>query len=235
MSDPCSTIRVNVAAIRQRIADAAQRSGRSPDEIQLVAVTKYVDAEMTRWVVEAGCGALGESRPQALCAKAAALADLAVEWHLIGHLQRNKIRRTLPHIHWLHSVDSVRLLAALEEEAALQDRSVRVLLDINISGDAEKTGFALSDALELPERLEEWPHLQVSGLMAMSALESDADAARDDFRRMRELRDVLQRQCPAGTRLHQLSMGMSRDYEAAIEEGATMVRIGSSLFEGVVE
>lgn len=235
MTDPRERIRTNIEEVRARMAAAARRVGRDPAEIRLIAVTKYVDVETTRWVVEAGCQALGESRPQTLSAKANALHDLSIEWHLIGHLQRNKVRRTLPCLHWLHSVDSLRLLDALEEEAAREDRPVRVLLDVNISGDEEKTGFAVSEVSLLPTILGRWPHVRVGGLMAMSARESDPDAARDDFRRLRQLRDALQPHCPAGVRLEHLSMGMSRDYEVAIEEGATMIRVGSSLFEGVVE
>jgi pyridoxal phosphate enzyme (YggS family) len=235
MTDARERIRTNIDEVRARMAAAARRVGRDPDDIRLVAVTKYVNAEVTRWLVEAGCQALGESRPQSLLAKANALPDLPIEWHLIGHLQRNKIRRTLPHLQWLHSVDSIRLLDALEEEAARQDRQVRVLLDVNISGDDEKTGFAERDVIQLPTLLVNWPHVSVGGLMAMSARESDPEAAREDFARLRELRDSLQRQCPSEVQLAHLSMGMSRDYEVAIEEGATMVRVGSSLFEGVVE
>lgn len=234
MTDPRERIRTNVEEVRARMAAAAQRVGRNLADVRLIAVTKYVDAEITRWLLEAGCQALGESRPQALLAKAEALRDLPIEWHLIGHLQRNKIRRTLPCLNWLHSVDSLRLLDALEDEAARDDRPIQVLLDVNISGDEEKTGFGIDQATLLPAVLDRWPHVHVCGLMAMSARESDPDAARDDFRRLRVLRDQLQPLCPAGVRLEHLSMGMSRDYEVAIEEGATMVRVGSSLFEGVV-
>ncbi len=234
MTDPRERIRTNIDEVRERMAAAARRVGREPAEIRLIAVTKYVDADITRWLVEAGCQALGESRPQSLLAKAESLRDLPIEWHLIGHLQRNKIRRALPALHWLHSVDSIRLLEALEDEAARQARSVQVLLDVNISGDEEKTGFVTREVTLLPALLSRWPHVRVCGLMAMSARESDPDAARDDFRGLRELRDTLQPLCPPEVRLEHLSMGMSRDYEVAIEEGATMVRVGSSLFEGVV-
>ena len=160
--------------------------------------------------------------------------DPAVNWHLIGHLQRNKIRRTLPALHWIHSVDSLRLLEALEQETAQQPRSLHVLLEVNISGDAEKTGFSTEEALGISAQLGQWSHLTIEGLMAMSALESDAEEAREDYRRLRNLRDAMRPQCPEGVTLRHLSMGMSRDFEVAIEEGATMVRVGSLLFEGVV-
>jgi pyridoxal phosphate enzyme (YggS family) len=219
MPDERQRIADNVAQVRQRISQAAERSGRTRDDVLLVAVTKYVGVDSARSLVDAGCQALGESRPQELWTKAEAMNDPAVQWHLIGHLQRNKIRRTLPWLRWLHSVDSQRL---------------RVLLEVNVSGDVDKTGFSIDEALRIAEQLGCWSHLEIGGLMAMSALESDAEAARRDFARLRELRDAMQRQCPPGIGLRQLSMGMSRDYEVAIEEGATMVRVGSALLEGVM-
>ncbi len=234
MADERRIIEHNVVQVRQRIQEAAQRSGRSGDAVLLVAVTKYVDARIARLLIDAGCQALGENRPQDLWAKADALAHVDVQWHLIGHLQRNKIRRTLPLLSWLHSVDSRRLLDALDREAAQWPRPPRVLLEVNVSGDVNKTGLSIDDASRLAEQLAHWPHLEISGLMAMSALDSDAASARRDFVRLRELRDRLQRQCPPSVVLRHLSMGMSRDYEVAVEEGATMVRVGSALLEGVV-
>jgi pyridoxal phosphate enzyme (YggS family) len=224
----------NLAEVRNRMAAAAQRSGRDAADVVLVAVTKYVDAETARWLPELGCMTLGESRPQSLWEKAEALRDTPVEWHMIGHLQRNKARRTLPLVTLVQSVDSVRLMEALEDEARRINRAVSVLLEVNVSGDVEKTGFSREEAAGLPGRLLNWPHLDVCGLMAMSGRLSDTDAARHDFVRLRELRDEMQRDCPEKIVLKQLSMGMSRDYEVAIEEGATMVRIGSALLEGVV-
>ncbi|MHB0959797.1 MAG: YggS family pyridoxal phosphate-dependent enzyme [Pirellulaceae bacterium] len=235
MTDARERLLENVVRTRQRIAQAAHRSGRAEADVLLLAVTKYVDTQVTRWLVEAGCLALAESRPQALCAKASAIADPTVCWHLIGHLQRNKIRRTLPWLQWIHSVDSLRLLDALQQEAGQQERSLHVLLEVNISGDAQKTGLAIDEALQIAPQLGRWPHLSVEGLMGMSALEGDTDMARADYRRLRTLRDTLQQRCPAGITLQHLSMGMSRDFEVAIEEGATIVRVGSLLFEGVVE
>jgi len=234
MPDVRQTIADNVARVHERIADAAQRSGRTRDDVLLVAVSKYVPADVARRLCEAGCRDLGESRPQDLWTKADAITDPAVRWHLIGHLQRNKIRRTLPRISWLHSVDSLRLLDALHDEAAALPRAPRVLLEVNVSGDASKTGFPLADMSQLAGQLAAWPRLEIGGLMAMSALDSDMDSARRDFARLRELRDELQPQCPPSIVLRHLSMGMSRDYEVAIEEGATMVRVGSALFEGVL-
>jgi PLP dependent protein len=234
MADARQTVAENVARVEAQISAAARRSGRTRADVLLVAVTKYFDADVAHMLLEAGCRDLGESRPQNLWSKAAAITDAAVRWHLIGHLQRNKIRRTLPLLSWLHSVDSPRLLDALDTEAAERPQRPRVLLEVNISGEADKTGFPLADVMRLPELLPRWSHLDVAGLMAMSAFDSDAPSARRDFARLRELRDTLQRQCPPDIALRELSMGMSRDFEVAIEEGATMVRVGSALVEGLV-
>ncbi len=222
----------NLEHIRGRIAAAAERSGRAADSVKLVAVTKSVVAEQARELVLAGCCDLGEGRPQELWSKASSLADLDIRWHLIGHLQRNKVERTLPLVSMIHSVDSLRLLRAIDAAAPALGRTMPVLLEVNISGDAAKHGFAPS---EMPERLAEAAHcrhVQIRGLMAMAGLDGDKNQARREFRSLRELRDRL-RDLPGGASLTELSMGMSGDFEAAVEEGATIVRIGSALFEGI--
>jgi uncharacterized pyridoxal phosphate-containing UPF0001 family protein len=247
----------NLADVRGRMADAALRAGRRAEEVKLVAVTKYVGLDAIRAIVEAGCTDLGESRPQQLWDRAEGLADLPVRWHLIGHLQRNKVRRTLPLLTMIHSVDSDRLVAALDEAGGARplpgdvtqgmassagetsprigDTTQRlpILLEVNISGEAAKHGFA-SDELEAfcPE-LAAYRNVEVRGLMCMAGMEGDLDDARREFAALRSLRDRLRSKCPAGVSLDELSMGMSGDYEVAIEEGATLVRVGSALFEGV--
>ncbi len=230
MPDLVAQLAENVAQIRGRIADAACRSGRPAEAVTLVAVTKYVSADATRRLVEAGCHELGESRPQLLWEKAAALADLPIRWHLIGHLQRNKVHRTLPLVAMIHSMESERLLAAIDAERL---SPVPALLEVNISGDAAKNGLR-PDAIEpFLVRAAATRGVSVRGLMGMAGLESDADTARREFASLRELRDRLRGKCPPGVTLDELSMGMSGDFEAAIEEGATIVRVGSALFEGV--
>lgn len=229
-------IAANLAEVRERITVAARGAGRSPDEVRLVAVTKYVDAATTRQLFDAGCVDLGESRPQQLWDKAAALKDAAIRWHLIGHLQRNKIRRTVPLVHLIHSGDSLRLLGELNREtAALAERPpLPVLLEVNVSGEAAKHGFALDDLPQQVETLAGLKHLEIRGLMAMAGLDDDPTSARRDFARLRELRDHLRRDWAGRFTLNELSMGMSGDYEAAVAEGATLVRVGSALFEGVI-
>lgn len=232
---PRARVAANLAAVRDRVADACRRAGRDPATVALVAVTKYVDAAATRIVHEAGCHDLAESRPQALWAKAEALAGLdpPPRWHLVGHLQRNKIRRTLPLLALLHSLDSRRLLDALEAEAAAAGGVCRALVEVNLADDPGRTGVAPEAAAALVRAALERPHVEVRGLMGMARVpDGAADSARRDFARLRELRDRLREGLPGGA-LPELSMGMSGDFEAAILEGATLVRVGSALVDGV--
>ena len=234
MADLQAIIQDNLLRVRERLAAAARRAGREADEITLVGVTKYVDSQAARALLSAGCGDLGESRPQELWHKAADLAGTSARWHLVGHLQRNKVRRTLPLVALLHSGDSLRLLAEVDRVAAELQVRVPVLLEVNISGDAAKHGFAPSEVRAALPEAAALAHLHIRGLMAMASLEGSLDDARREFRGLRELRDALRADCPATVQLDDLSMGMSGDFEVAIEEGATIVRVGSALFEGIV-
>ncbi len=226
-------IRENLAKIRGRIAEAAGRSGRAAGQVTLVAVTKFVGEAEIRALVAAGCTILGENRPQQLWDKAARLADLPIRWHLIGHLQRNKARRTLSLVAMIESADSPELVQALDRHAGELGSRVPILIEVNVSGDAAKHGFTAESAARFLPDLGNFEHVDVRGLMCMASLEGGLDAARRDFARLRELRDRLRADCPERVRLEELSMGMSGDFEVAIEEGATMIRIGSALFEGV--
>jgi pyridoxal phosphate enzyme (YggS family) len=229
-----SIIAGNIASIREKIEQAAQRSGRTSDDVCLIAVTKYVGAELTRLVVETGCHHLGESRPQLLWEKAETLSDLKPNWHMIGHLQRNKVRRTLPWLSCLHSIDSPRLLTALHDECVRDNCEVRGLLEINVSGDASKTGMTEDDAKQLVGQLSAVPRVKVVGLMGMASRDGDLQSAQHEFAKLREIRDRLQTCTGSEIELRELSMGMSHDFAEAIAEGSTMVRIGSSLFEGIL-
>lgn len=224
----------NLASIREKIDEAAQRSGRNGSDICLIAVTKYVDTELTRFVLEAGCQHLGESRPQLLWEKADALSELKPHWHMIGHMQRNKVRRTLPWLSCIHSIDSLRLLAALNDECERADLEVRGLLEINVSGDASKTGMPQGEAEQLVGQLNEYSRVRIIGLMGMASRSGDLASAQHDFARLRKVRDRLQELAGPELQLDELSMGMSHDFAEAIAEGSTMVRIGSSLFEGIL-
>jgi hypothetical protein len=220
--------------VEERLRAACGRAGRSRAEVTLVAVTKTVPAAVARILFDLGVTNLGESRPQELWRKAAALPD-GVNWHLVGHLQRNKIEPTLPLVKLIHSADSLRLLTALEKEAARQERNVAVLLQVNASGEASKHGFGVHEVEGVLPRVMELHRVQVSGLMTMAALEDDAERCRPTFALLRQLRDRLQSKLEPPHRLEHLSMGMSNDFEVAVEEGATMVRVGSVLLEGLGE
>jgi len=233
MNDPATLIAQNVAQIHERIAAAAHRAKRSPSEITLLAVTKYVDVDLVRLVVAAGCHDLGESRPQELQRKASKFGNEPIRWHLIGHLQRNKIGRTLPHVALVHSADSERLLAAIHAESEKQKRCTPLLLEVNISGNEAKHGFTPDQVAAFLPKLNDLPHIEIRGLMTMAGWAGDPEAARNDFRNLRKLRDRLAADCPPNVALEELSMGMSGDFEIAIEEGATLVRVGSALFEGI--
>jgi pyridoxal phosphate enzyme (YggS family) len=237
LADRC---RQNLAAVRDRIAEACRLAGRDPGGVRLVGVTKYVSAASTRMLLEAGCPDLAESRPQSLWAKAAALADHepAPQWHLIGHLQRNKLRRTLPLVSLLHSLDSLRLLEAIEAEAAASGLVCDALVEVNLAGDPGRTGVMEADVPAVLEAAGRASHVRVLGLMGMAAVPDGheiAAAARRQFARLRELRDELAARVPTATGLRELSMGMSGDFMEAILEGSTVVRVGSALWEGIAD
>ncbi len=211
-----------------RVATAAKTSERDENDILIIGVTKYVDSNVARQLYEAGCRNFGESKPQSLWDKAGALSGLAIRWHLIGHLQRNKSRRTLPLIHCIHSVDSLRLAKQLESDASELNLNVPILLEVNVSGDTNKTGMNPTELPKIASEIVALPHLSVVGLMGMAGL--GTNEPRSDFREIRELRDQLQSTLGTAAQLDQLSMGMSGDFEAAIKEGSTMIRVGSILF-----
>lgn len=236
----------NIARVRDRIERAAQRAGRSPDAITLIAVTKTYSARIVGMALAAGVADCGENRVQEAEEKIDLLRDTPARWHLIGHLQRNKGRRAAALFDMIHSLDSVRLAEALnrhvEEAALLQPDGTRgrlpVLLQVNVSGEASKEGFDLPGGVEHPdlatfiadvEAIVALPHLDVQGLMTVAPYDDDPEAARPTFRALRLLRDELTRRLPQ-TSLSHLSMGMTGDFEVAIEEGATFVRVGRAIF-----
>ena len=225
------TLAANMARVEERIAAACQRAGRPRHAVTLVAVTKTVDIDVVSELIALGVRDFGENRPQELWRKAA-LLPTDVRWHLIGHLQRNKIERTLPLVHRIHSVDSLRLLHALEDTRA--ERPVEVLLEVNCSGEASKQGFPPTEVHSVVRGLGHVHHVRVVGLMTMAAFEEEPEKCRQTFAYLRKVRDVvLTGLVSPPHELTDLSMGMSNDFEVAIEEGATMVRLGSVLFEGL--
>jgi pyridoxal phosphate enzyme (YggS family) len=222
----------NYRRVRERMAAACARAGRDPAAVTLVAVTKYAEIEWARRLVALGAVELGENRPQQLVQRAAQITA-PVRWHLIGPLQRNKVRSILPLASLIHSADSLRLLQAIDRIGGELGLRPRVLLEVNLSGEAEKHGFLAEELLTAWKQLPWLPNLQIEGLMTMAGWSPDAENARPAFRALRELRDELRSRSGSTTCLEHLSMGMTGDFEVAIEEGATLVRIGSALWEGL--
>ncbi len=228
-----SILKRNVESVLERIEAAASRANRSRDEITLVAVTKYVDSDVVLDLASTGIQTFGESRPQVLWDKFERLQDEKFEWHLIGHLQRNKVKRTLPMVSMIHSVDSLRLLAEIEKEARAAATRISVLLEFNISGDVAKHGISDTDLDAMVGLSIESPAVEIVGLMGMGGLASSEAETRQQFAELRNRRDAMAARFPDELDLKFLSMGMSGDFEWAIEEGATHVRIGSVLFDGI--
>lgn len=224
-------LRENWDVVRGRLAEAARRSGRAAEAVTLVAVTKQNPPEWIAPLVACGATDLGENYPQEIWRKAEALADLTVRWHLIGHLQNNKAKRTLPLVRMLHGIDSLTLLRTLDALAAGLTDPPAAFLQVNVSGEATKHGWSPAALRGDAEAIAGCRHLPIVGLMAMAARATTPEEARPAFARLRGLRDALRG--PTGLALNELSMGMSNDFEVAIEEGSTYVRVGSALFEGV--
>ena len=228
-SDIRAILTDRLASVRGRIADTCRRAGRVPGEVTLIAVTKPVTPQVAAMALALGATDLGESRPQELWKKAAELPT--AKWHLIGHLQRNKIERTIPLVSLAHSVDSVRVLDALAEFGRKRGEPVPVLLEVNCSREAAKGGFPPEEVPAVCDSAASLAGVSLHGLMTMAAYSDDAEKARPTFAELRILRDEMRTR--TGLELPHLSMGMSNDFEVAVEEGATLVRIGTTLFEGL--
>lgn len=240
-------LRDNVARVREHIAAACARVGRDPADVHLVGVTKYVSPGVIRELVATGVHDVGESRVQQLVARAAEMGPSRLDWgpgedaagparprwHMIGHLQRNKAKALLPHARIIHSLDSDRLAATLEAQAAALGAFVDVFVEVNVAGEASKQGVAATEVEPLAAAVRNCPHLRLRGLMTMAPFNPEPEAARPHFARLRERLGRLRATGVAGPECVHLSMGMSQDYRVAVEEGATWVRVGSALFEGL--
>ncbi len=212
------------------MVEAASRVGRNPDEVELVAVTKTVPVSRIREAIDVGVMLLGENRVQEASDKIALLSALPVKWHLIGHLQTNKSRPAAELFELIHSLDSVKLAAALDRHGTALAKQVRVLVEVNLGGESSKAGILEHELVPLLESCRKFTHLTIEGLMAIPPFRRNPEDVRPFFRRLRLLRDQAARAC-ADFPLRHLSMGMSHDYEIAIEEGATLVRVGTAIFE----
>ncbi|MGQ0635606.1 MAG: YggS family pyridoxal phosphate-dependent enzyme [Planctomycetaceae bacterium] len=223
----------NLRIVQERIARACDRAGRDPHSVTLVAVTKSARLEWIRTLVDLGVVELGESRPQQLVSRAVELPPL-VHWHQIGSLQRNKVRMLLPCVTLIHSIDSLRLLEAIDRIAGDLAVHPRILLEVNLTREPAKHGFTASELRAAWKQVFSCDRVRAEGLMTMAAYSTNPENARPIFAALRALRDELTRITP-GHELRHLSMGMSGDFETAVEEGATLVRVGSALWAGVEE
>jgi pyridoxal phosphate enzyme (YggS family) len=223
----------NLDAVERRITDAARRVGRPRDSVRLIAVTKKSPPEWIKALLNCSVRDCGENYPQELWRKHDELGNLtgSIHWHLIGHLQTNKVKKTLPMVRVIHSVDSLKLLRALNDAAPALDNPPSVCLQVNTSLEPSKHGWTTEVILRDAAAIATCRAIPIVGLMTIAALGTTAETARGSFVRLRELRDLLRRETDLP--LVELSMGMSNDFETAIEEGATLVRVGSALFEGV--
>src|SRR6266403_1701474 len=222
-----TSIADNLERVREQIAQAAGKVGRAVDDIELVAISKTHDAAKVREAIEAGQSLFGESRVQEARVKIPELPS-SLHWHFVGHLQKNKIRHALPLFELIHSVDSVGLAQDMNRIAQEEAMHPRVLLEVNVAGEGSKFGFQPDKLCEQMEELLSLPRLSILGLMAIPPLAEEAEPSRKYFVQLRELRDRLQTEFRVD--LSQLSMGMTQDYPIAIEEGATLVRVGTAIF-----
>ncbi len=238
----------NYKRVRDRIGRACERAGRSAAEVRLVAVAKYVDLEVVRQALELGILDIAESRALQLNQRAGMMHELIERrnvlsgrretnvrprWHMVGHLQRNKVKLVVPWTELIHSVDSLRLAEDLHTQAQKVGRVVDILLQVNTSGEKSKFGVAVGAVSHLAEHFVEWPGIRLCGLMTLAPLGVNPGELRLYFDRLRDVFEDLRGERFLGPSFRELSMGMSSDFETAIEAGATIVRIGSALFEGL--
>ncbi|MGP0629083.1 YggS family pyridoxal phosphate-dependent enzyme [Nitrospina sp. 32_T5] len=220
----------NIAVVRQRICEAALRAGRDPESVRLVAVSKTVPMERIRAARQAGADVFGENKVQEAMEKIETLGSKDFHWHFIGHLQKNKVKYVVGHFDLVHSVDSTALAEKLDTESQKQGVVTNVLIQVNVSGEASKFGIDPGNLEDLLRRAGALSGIAVKGLMTIPPYTPDAEEARKHFASLRTLRDRMCECKFPGISLEELSMGMSHDYEIAVEEGATWVRVGTALF-----
>ncbi|TAM84641.1 MAG: YggS family pyridoxal phosphate-dependent enzyme [Acidobacteria bacterium] len=220
----------NIESLQDRIQRACQRSGRAVKDVRLIAVSKTKPAEAIRQAYGAGLREFGENRVQEAAAKRHELEDLDIIWHLIGHLQSNKTKQACRLFGWVHSVDSVHLAEKIDREATALGRKMSILIEVHLGQEASKFGVEEDDLLRMAEKMATMPSLELRGLMTLPPLFDDPQDVRPFFRRLRELAERVDARKLPGVGMRELSMGMSHDFEIAIEEGATIVRVGTAIF-----
>ncbi len=224
------SIMEQVYRIRDEIAEAAIRSGRAPEDVTLVAVTKTRSVEGIIEAINAGVTHLGENRVQEAASKVPLISSDAVTWHLVGHLQSNKAKHAVPLFSWIDSIDSKKIIDILNRRAVKENKILKVLVQVNISGEISKSGVSPDEVKDIALYASRCEGLSLKGLLTIGSLNADEIQAREEFKRMKELFDCLGGDAEIGGSMQVLSMGMSSDYIIAIEEGSTMVRVGTSIF-----
>jgi pyridoxal phosphate enzyme (YggS family) len=249
--DTPESLKARYESVKSRIAAAAKRAGSGPDSIMLVAVTKFAEVDQIRTLLQLGHRDFGENRVQNLIQQAAMVEEFVarqrlahtlaaergeaglgggVRWHMIGHLQRNKAKKAVELCRLIHSVDSLRLAEEIQQLVLKREEPVDVLVQVNCSGEASKFGCPMPAAMHLAEQIDTMMQVRVRGLMTMAPLSDNPEDARSTFRRCRELFEEIRKTGISGGKFNILSMGMSGDFELAIEEGANLVRVGSAIF-----
>ncbi len=223
------TIKLNLEDIRNRIAQAAEKSGRKAEDITLVGVTKTIDPQRIQQLVDLGVTNLGENKVQEICEKHPVITGNP-SWHMIGHLQTNKVRQVIDKVTMIHSVDSLRLAQEIEKRAEMMGLVVPVLLEVNMGGEETKSGVSENETYALAKSVAEMPHVCLKGLMTVAPFVENQEKNRNLFRKMRNLFIDIRGKFDHNSSITFLSMGMTNDYEVAIEEGANIVRIGTGLF-----
>ncbi len=223
-------IKTNLAAVKQRITDACKQVGRDPASVRLLPVTKTVSAERLRIAYAAGCVEMGENKIQEAREKSEVLQDLNIKWSIIGHLQTNKAKYLARFANEFQALDSLKVAEELDKRLQNEGRAIDVYVQVNSSGEISKFGLPPEAVKDFVKQLPVFSSLRIKGLMTLAIFSSDHDRVRRCFIRMREIQAVLRQEAPAGLSFEELSMGMSGDYELAIAEGATVVRVGQAIF-----
>lgn len=219
----------NYEAVEKKVAQACARAGRNPSEVTLIAVSKTKPVEMLQEIYDAGARVFGENKVQEICEKYDKLPS-DIKWHMIGHLQRNKVRQVIDKVAMIHSVDSYRLAQEISVQAQKKNITMPILIEVNIAGEESKFGMSAENTIQLVEEIAMLPNLKIQGLMTIAPFVEDAEENRQYFREIKQLSVDIKNKNIDNVTMDILSMGMTGDYEVAIEEGATMVRVGTGIF-----
>lgn len=231
--DKQKIIKQNLEELYGRMKAASLRAGRDPESVKLVASTKYVDTEVTKILLDCGIKEFGENRLQDTEDKLEVLGDEHITWHMFGHLQRNKVKKALKLFELIHSVESLRLAKEINKEAIKLEKRAKILIEFNVSGEEAKYGLKPDEAIPFLKEISVMEGLQVEGLMTMAPMVADHEICRPVFKGLRELRDKINDSNIENVNMNYLSMGMTLDFEAAIEEGSNLIRVGTAIYKGI--